>query len=190
MPTLPKEHLGKLLDYFSTYLSVTVHAHYTTNDITKLVSKSTYKLCTLYPIPIHLLEAKLSSVAPVIADIVNVSIAKGVFPSAFEKALVTPLMKKTMLDANDVNNYRPVSNLCVASKIVGKVVALHFSEHWSHNDLYEHMQSAYCKNHSTETASVCVPVRARVRLFMCCDMFYLCVGALLLLHWCVCVHLG
>ena len=100
----------------------------------------------------HLLKANLSSLAPVIADIVNVSIATGVFPSAFKKALVTPLLKKTTLDAYDVKNYRPVSNLCFVSKIVEKVVAVRFSKHLLDNDLYEQMQSAYRPNHSTETA--------------------------------------
>ena len=88
----------------------------TTKDITKLVCKSAYKLCTMDPIPTHPLEAKLSRVAPVIAGIVNISIAKGVFPSAFEQVLVTPLLKKTMLDANDVKNYRPVSTCVLRPK--------------------------------------------------------------------------
>ena len=101
--------------------------------------------------PTHLLKANLSSLVPVIADIVAVSIATGVFPSAFIKALVTPLLKKTTLDANDVKNYCPVSNLYSVSKIVEKVVAVRFSKHLS-NDLYEQMQSPYRPNHSTETA--------------------------------------
>jgi len=62
----------------------------------------------LDPIPTHLLKANLFSLAPVIADIVNVSIATGVFPSAFKQALETPMLKKTKLDANEVKTYRPV----------------------------------------------------------------------------------
>ena len=106
----------------------------------------------LDPIPTHLLKANLSSLAPVISDIVNGSMATGVFPSAFKNALVTPLLTKTTLDANDVKNYRPVSNLCFVSKIIEKVVAVRFSKHSSDNDLYEQMQSAYRPSHSTETA--------------------------------------
>ena len=87
----------------------------------------------------------------------NVSIATGVFPSAFKKALVTPLLKKTTLDANDVKNYRPVSNLCFVSKIVEKVVNVRLSKHLSDNDLYEQMQPAYRPNHSTQTALLRVP---------------------------------
>ena len=33
---------------------------------------------------------------------------------------ITPLLKKTGLDANTAANYRPVSNLCVLSKTAGK----------------------------------------------------------------------
>ena len=73
-----------------------------------MVSKSACKSGKLDPIPTHLLKANLSSLAPVIADIVNVSIATGVFPSAFKKALVIPLLKKSTLDADDAKNYRPV----------------------------------------------------------------------------------
>ena len=83
-----------------------------------------------------LLKANLSSLAPVIVDIVKVLIATGVSPFAFKKALVTPLLKETMLDANDINNYRPVSNLCIVSKITEKVIAVRFSKHFTDNDLF------------------------------------------------------
>ena len=53
-----------------------------------------------------------------------------------------------MFDSNDVNNYRPVSNLCFVSQIGKKVVAGRFSKHLSDNDLYD----AYRPNHSTKTA--------------------------------------
>ena len=109
-------------------------------SITKLVSKSDCKSCKLDPIPTHLLKADLSSLAPVIADIVNVSIATGVIPSGFKKAFVTLLLTIITVDANDVKNYRPVSNLCFISKIIEKVVAVRFSKHLSDNDLYEQTQ--------------------------------------------------
>jgi len=142
---LPTEYLGQVLDEFSTYFIDKVRRHLnnidncvsmrpdeptTTDEITKLVNKSSCKSCNLDPIPTHLLKANVSSLAPVIDDIVNVSIATGDFPSAFEKALVTPMLNKTTLDANEVKTYRPVSNLCFVSKITEKVVAVRFSKHF------------------------------------------------------------
>ena len=129
----------------------------TTDEVTKLVSKSACKSCKLDPIPTNLLKDNLSSLEPVIADIVTMSIATGVSPSAFKKALVTPLLKKTALDANEVKNYRSVSSLCFVSKIVQKFVAVRFFKYLSENDLYEQMQSVYRPNHSTKTALLRVP---------------------------------
>ena len=74
----------------------------------------------LDPIPTGLVKDNVSILAPVIADIVNLSITTGVFPSAFKKALVTPILKKTSLDQNELNNYRPVSKLSFVSKIAEK----------------------------------------------------------------------
>ena len=114
LPALPNEHLGQLLHEFSTYFidkvdiirrdldnvgncvamrpdepcGISSHLSSfmptTTGAITKLVSKSACKSCMLDPIPTNLLKAYLSSLAPAIADIVNVSIATGVSPSAFK----------------------------------------------------------------------------------------------------------
>ena len=38
-------------------------------------------------------------------------------------AIVTPLLKKPELDADELKNYRPVSNLTFVSKLVERVVA-------------------------------------------------------------------
>ena len=124
----------------------------TTDEITDLVVKSASKSCRLDPIPTGLVKDNISILAPVIADIVSLSITTGVFPSAFKNALVSPLLKKTSLDQNELNSYRPVSKLSFVSKIAEKVVAARFSNHLTDNGLYEQMQSAYRPHHSTETA--------------------------------------
>ena len=51
-----------------------------------------------------------------------------------------------------MNNYRPVSNVSFVSKIVEKVVAARLHRHMAAHSLAEPLQSAYRKNHSTESA--------------------------------------
>ena len=60
----------------------------------------------------------------------------------------TPIIKMRSLDPNDLNNYRPVSNLCFIAKILEKLVLSQVSSCLS---LYNTCQSAYRPGHSTET---------------------------------------
>ena len=87
-----------------------------------------------------------------ITKLVNYSIIDGSFPSAFKRAVVTPLIKKASLPRNDLKNYRPVSSLCFLSKLVERVVAKQLTSHINKNKLDNPHQSAYKPGHSTETA--------------------------------------
>ena len=49
-------------------------------------------------------------------------------------------------------NYRPVSNVSFASKLVERAVAIRLHGYLSSNDLLPSCQSAYRKHYSTETA--------------------------------------
>ena len=60
--------------------------------------------------------------------------------------------KKKCLDHNDLNNYRPVSNLCFIAKIQEKLVLSQVSSYLNSRNLYNTCQSAYRPGHSTETA--------------------------------------
>ena len=60
--------------------------------------------------------------------------------------------KKKCLDHNDLNNYRPVSNLCFIAKILEKLVLSQVSSYLNSHNLYNTCQSAYRPGHSTETA--------------------------------------
>ena len=73
------------------------------------------------------------------------------FPSSFKQALVQPLLKKPSLSTDDLNNFRPISNLNFISKILEKVVASRIQSHLSSNSLSSSFQSAYRIFHSTET---------------------------------------
>ena len=75
-------------------------------------------LCELYPIPSKLLIECIDSILPSLTDLFNPSLACGIFPQCLKSARVTPILKKSCLDHNDLNNYRPVSNLCFIAKIL------------------------------------------------------------------------
>jgi len=49
-------------------------------------------------------------------------------------------------------NYKPVSNVSSASKLVERAVAIRLHSYLSSNDLFPSCQSAYRKHYSTETA--------------------------------------
>ena len=69
-----------------------------------------------------------------------------------KQAIVTPLLKKAGVDAADITNYRPVSNLTFLSKTVERVVAWQLKGYLAANGLLPQLQSAYRRGHSTETA--------------------------------------
>ena len=78
--------------------------------------------CELDPIPSKLLIECIDFILPSLTDLFNSSLASGIFPQCFKSALVTHILKKRCLDHNDLNNYRPVSNLCFIAKILEKLV--------------------------------------------------------------------
>ena len=68
-----------------------------------------------------------------------------------EEALGRPILKKNGLDTV-FKNYWPVSNLSFIWKVTDRAVFLQIDNHMKKHDLYPSLQSAYRKNHSTETA--------------------------------------
>ena len=88
------------------------------------ILNSAPKSCELDPIPSKLLTECQDYILPSLTDLFSSSLASGIFPQCFKLALVTPILKKKCLDHNDLNNYRPVSNLCFIAKILEKLVFL------------------------------------------------------------------
>ena len=113
---------------------------------------SALKSCELDPIPSKLLVECLDSIPPSIIDLFKSSLESGIFPQSFKSAIVTPILKKRCVDHNDLNNYRPVSNLCLVAKILEKLVLSQVASYLNSHNLYNTCQSAYLSGHSTETA--------------------------------------
>ena len=110
------------------------------------------KTCSLDCMPTWLLKSNTDVVVPYVKDIVNMSLRDGVFPHSLKQAIVTPIIKKTTLDWNELRNYRPVSNITFIGKVIEKAMISQFNEHMEKNNLNEVFQSAYKNEHSAETA--------------------------------------
>ena len=120
--------------------------------VKEFILNSAPNSCELDPISSQLLIECLDSILPALTDLFNSSLASGIFPQCFKSALVTPILKKRCLDHNDLNNYRPVSNLCFVAKILKKLVLSQVSSHLNSHNRYNTCQSAYRPGHRTETA--------------------------------------
>ena len=123
-------------------------------EISVLIRKSKPSTCQLDPIPTVLVKGCLPSLSPLITSIIHSSLSSGLVPSSFKTAAITPILKTPGADPNNLNNFRPISNLPFISKILEKTIASQVQAHLSFNNLYEQFQSGFRPLHSTETALV------------------------------------
>ena len=65
--------------------------------------------------------------------------------------MVRPLLKKEGLDRNATCNYWPISNLNTLSKVLERLALVRIWQHLSTSPNYKSAQSAYRRNHSTES---------------------------------------
>ena len=99
-----------------------------------------------------MLKTFVKELAPAVTSIVNGSLSSSDIPKQFKHALVRPLIKKSTLDPEVLNNLRPVSNLNFISKLIEKIVSKRLRDYISVTGLGTKFQSAYRPGHSTETA--------------------------------------
>ena len=110
------------------------------------------KSCDLDPIPTILLKACLDVIIKPTTDIINTSLRYGFFPDGFNYAHVNQVLKKPTLPKEELNSYRPISNVSFISQILEKVVANRLRSHIYKIGLSNVSQSPYKQFHSTETA--------------------------------------
>ena len=78
--------------------------------------------------------------------IINMSLKNGVMPCALKVAVLKPLLKKQDADFEQLQSFRPISNLTFVSKLIEKVVALQLNDRILRHHLDETFQSAYIKH--------------------------------------------
>ena len=87
-----------------------------------------------------------------ITHIINLSIVTGTVPDELKYAVVKPLFKKgSRLEAG---NYRPVSVLCIVSKVLERAVYVQLYEYFKKHQLIYEFQSGFRKSYSTDTCLI------------------------------------
>jgi len=122
------------------------------DEVLKLIQQSPTKSCPLDPIPTWVLKKCATQLVPIIMKIINTSLSSSLMPDQLKEALLSPLLKKLLLDPDILKHFRPISNLAYLSKLVEKSVDIQLVSHIMENGLNELFQSAYKQFYSTETA--------------------------------------
>jgi hypothetical protein len=131
---------------FVSFAPVSAH------DMVSLIMNCPTKSSPLDPLPTFVLKECLSTLAPWIADFVNLSLNTATFPHEMKLAHVIPLLKKNGPDPDVLSNYRPVSLLSFLSKLLERVVAMQLVNHLESQSFFAAVWSPYRPCHSTETA--------------------------------------
>ena len=145
------------------------------DETRRLLMGAPVKSCALDPVPTWLVKDHVDELAPFIRTLFNKSLSTGCFPSSFRRAEITPILKKSSLDASVPGNYRPISNLCFLSKLLERVANEQLLDHLRSNNLIPEHQSAYRKSHSTENSSIegdlRMPFLRRIEEWLLCSVY-------------------
>ena len=80
------------------------------------------------------------------------SLSSGTHPQEFKHAAVTPRLKRPHLGQDDMQNYRPISQMSLVSKIVEKVVLQQQLPFLNKDSIGEAFRPGFKAAHSTESA--------------------------------------
>ena len=115
-----------------------------------LCSLDTTKSTGLDGVSAFMLKQTAASIAPSLNKLFNLSIASGSFPSDWKCARVTPIFKSS--DSSLPNNYRPISILSIASKLLEQHIRSLIFEHLNDNSPISKFQWGFMPHRSTISA--------------------------------------
>ena len=121
-------------------------------DLIRIMSNVSNTYCENDPFPISDIKDATNShsVYSIYLEIINLSISQSRFPSNEKVALIKPTYKGKG-DVNDLNSYRPISNLSYLSKLIETTISEQLCTHIREIGAIPENQSAYRAGHSTET---------------------------------------
>ena len=133
----------------NSFMLNTISEQFVNTELSQLnINKST----GFDEIPARFLKDGSSEIKEVVTYLINLSICKNEFPDELKYAIVKPLFKKNK--KTEVENYRPVSVLCIISKILEKAVHSQLDQYLNKNKILYSHQSGFRKGHSTDTCLI------------------------------------
>lgn len=135
----------------SDYLTLSSFSAATVSEVRDTILNSPIKSSAADALPTTLLRKHLPTLLPVITLLMNKILSEGM-PQCWKNSLVVPLIKKSGLDHNCMNNYRPVSQLPFLSKIAERLVSRRLIIFLEQHKIMDNHQFAYRANHSCESA--------------------------------------
>ena len=85
--------------------------------------------CSSDPFLTRLLMSHLHVIIPILQHIVTLGLTTGDFPISCNSSIVISLIMKPILDREMLNNYRPVSNPSLLSKVIENVISIRILGH-------------------------------------------------------------
>ncbi len=91
-------------------------------------------------------------ISPSLTYLFNLSLMTNTIPRIWKSAFIVPLSKGGDLSLMD--NYRPISKLCILSKILETLVNKQLTQYLNYYNILSSNQSGFRKGHSTTTATL------------------------------------
>ena len=125
----------------------------TLQDTKDILSKAKKSHCERDPFPIGDIKEQrnIDRLTGVIHKITNLSLENGSFPKTEKEASVKPTLKSGK-DQQNIQSYRPISNLSFLGKTIETAAKKQLIAHMGTLNVLPEEQSAYREFHSTETA--------------------------------------
>ena len=135
---LPTKNSDSTLSSFNVISSETIKSYVSSLSSNKAITDH---------LPLRVIKAIFPIIMHSVTHIVNLSLSTGQFPDSCKLAVVSPIFKGG--DANDPNDYRPISILPLVSKCIEYCVNEQLTGYFESNKLLTIHQYGFRKNHST-----------------------------------------
>jgi len=90
----------------------------TAEEVRKFILGSPIKTSVLDPLPTIVLREVVDDLLPFIWTMCNASLKQSCLPPSQKAAIITPVLKKSDADPDELKSYRPISNLTYISKVI------------------------------------------------------------------------